>query len=229
MRERRIVSIATGQARRLAQLSAFAYDIDEAHDALQTALAMDVDDPAQASVRSHLITAGVIAYFRCFAMRKNKPSMEGKLKLSEESLATHEWARLWRNRLVAHSDSEMKRTLAFVMLARFQGTVVVEEAFAMTLGVAMPAEKIEAFFALVVEVKGLLEYHRSNQTWRTEHALSDRAIGLLWERPESLGGLGESDLMRWDPAAEQVVQEIAVTVPQNAVARSVMMAARQGK
>ena len=229
MRERRIVSIATGQARRLAQLSAFAHDIGEAHDALESALSMSLDDAAQKKVRSHLVTAGVIAYFRCFSIWKNKPTMEGKLKLSDASLETHEWARQWRNRLVAHSDSEMRRTLAFVMLARFQGKVAVEEAFAMTLGVDMPAEKLEAFFALVTEVKDLLEYHRGNQTWRTEHALSDRAIGLLWDRPESLGGLGEPELMRWDPAAEQVVQDIAVTVPPNAITASLMSAARLSK
>lgn len=212
MSERRIVSLATGQARRLAQLHAFAQDLDEADDALQTAMAMDLDDVAQAKIRSHLITAGVIAYWRCFSSWKNKPSLEGRIKLSAESAATHEWARAWRNRVIAHSDSGMRRSLAFAHLTKHNDSVEVVEAFAMTLVVNMPVDRLVAFISVVTEVRAIVRHYQATQAWRTSHALSARAASLLWARPESLGVLGEPALMRWDPLAERVEHDIAVTV-----------------
>ena len=199
MVEKRWSIVRTGPARKFALLSAFADDLRVALQALEAARSMSAGDSHDIMLRSHLISSGVIAYWRCFPAARGKPSLDAHIKLSWSWTEEHERSRLWRNRVVAHSDSAMKRTVAYVWLENDEGEVTAKGLVPYTVQTPVPQEQMDSFISLVTEVQLLVEAEQRVLAARARFRLSRSALTDLWDNPERAEAGSNRAGLEWDP------------------------------
>jgi len=108
---------ASADARRFVELCSHAADLVEAQDALELALRTmaDPDSPLKDVERS-LVANAATAYCRTFFDSKVREKMTALVKIPEEHCTTHELVAAYRNRTIAHSQSDLSVTYAVGVL-----------------------------------------------------------------------------------------------------------------
>jgi hypothetical protein len=213
MVERRMVSVDTPSAAQFAELTAFARDLDEAEDAL--ALALTYVEPRsgrEERLRKHLISAAVIAYWRCF------PGLNLRTELTEdrdwiETLeSVHKASKEWRNKMIAHTDSAMKRSLAFVQLTKSDDTIACSPAVGISIEVDAPEVDVNQFHDLVVFVADRVASMRNTIGAQLATELSPGDLAKLWDRPDVEIG-PDSEAISWEPGKTRLRKSVHLSFP----------------
>lgn len=141
----------SADARRFVELSSHAADLVEARDALELALRSmaDPDSPLKDVERS-LVANAAMAYCRTFFDSKVREKMTALVKIPEEHCAAHELVAAYRNRTIAHSQSDLSVTYAVGVLDADS----LDPLFVAGLSVVspMPPEQVRSFLDLVEAV-----------------------------------------------------------------------------
>jgi hypothetical protein len=103
-------------ARRFVELSSYAADLGEAHAALDLALRGFAEGEPLMSAHAHLVGYAAIAYCRVFFPSKVRPSLDARECVPAEFTELHELITDYRNRRVAHAQSQLSSTFAFIGL-----------------------------------------------------------------------------------------------------------------
>lgn len=138
------------------ELSSYAVDLVEARDALELTLRSlaDPDSPLREAERS-LVAAAVMAYCRTFFSSKVRGPLTRAVEVPPALVATHELVAAFRNRTIAHSQSDLSVTYAVGVLDA--ETLVVRDVMAPTISSTLPPEHVQAFLTLVTTMVELLD------------------------------------------------------------------------
>lgn len=143
-------------ARLLIELSSHAADLVEARTALELALQSmsDAESPLQDAERS-LVANAAMAYCRTFFHSKVRRPMTAFVEIPEALSDTHELVAMFRNRAIAHSQSDLSVTYAFAVLDA--ETLDVVHVMAPTISSPMPLAQVRNFLDLVNAVEKRLD------------------------------------------------------------------------
>jgi len=215
MIEKRMISVGTPTALRYAELAAFERDLQDSLDALKAAAALSTsgqDDST--SLQQHLIFAGVISYWRCFPTWPTKPRLTRHVRIPDDIYEVHKDSRAWRNKVVAHTDSGMKRSIALVQIDK-SGTLTSARCVArMSLEIRPDADAITGFTALVERMNDVVAVKLSELGNQLLAELGPQERLALWERPDFDGPVDPA-YGRWSPAAERRGHFVSMSFPIN--------------
>lgn len=143
-------------ARLFIEMSSHAADLVEARHSLEAVLrhGAQADSPL-AGFESALIAAATVAYCRTFFDSKVRRPMTELIELPDALRETHELVRVYRNRTVAHSQSELAVTYAVAVLDA--ETLEARDVTATTISSPMPTGRVRDFLRLVTTVQDLLD------------------------------------------------------------------------
>lgn len=166
-------------ARSFVELSSHAADLVQARAALEIALQSpdQLGSPLEGA-KDALIAAAAMAYCRTFFHSNVRQPVTDFIELPEALCATHELVRMFRNRTIAHSQSDLSVTYAVAVLDA--QTLEVRDVTAPTIGSTMPPERVWDFLELVTAVQDLLDdvIEPIRARLMQEMAISDRAALL---------------------------------------------------
>ena len=165
-------------ARLFIELSSHAADLVEARDALELALRSmsDPDSPLQDAERS-LVANAAMAYCRTFFPSKVRRPMTDFVEIPQAFFATHELVAAFRNRTIAHSQSDLSVTYAVGVLDA--ETLEVRDVMAPTFLNPMPLEQVRNFIDLVDTVEGRLDEVIEPIRMRLMERLADADLAAL--------------------------------------------------
>ena len=143
-------------ARLFIELSSHAADLVEARDALELALRsmLDTYSPLQDAERA-LVANAAMAYCRTFFPSKVRRPVTKFVEIPQAFSATHELVAMFRNRTIAHSQSDLSITYAVGVLDG--DTLEVLDVSAPNISSTMPPEQVRKFLDLVNTVEALLD------------------------------------------------------------------------
>lgn len=143
-------------ARLFIELSSYAVDLVEARDALELAPSAnaDPDSPLREAERA-LINSAAMAYCRAVMVSAVRPPLTEHVEIPAELFATHELVRMFRNRTVAHSQSDLSVTYAVGVLDA--DTLEVLDVSAPSVSSTMPPDHVRRFLELVSGVEERLD------------------------------------------------------------------------
>ena len=142
-------------ARLFIELSSHAADLVEARDALALAqLSTSADSPLEDAERSLLANA-VMAYCRTFFPSNVRRPVTKFVEIPQELSSTHDLVAKFRNRTIAHSQSDLSVTYAFGVLDA--ETLEVLDIGAYSVCSTMPPEQVRNFVELVNAVAERLD------------------------------------------------------------------------
>lgn len=143
-------------ARSFIELSSHAADLVEARDALELASRSmpDPDSPLRDAERS-LVANAAMAYCRTFFPSKVRRPVTDFVDIPKALVATHELVAMFRNRTIAHSQSDLSVTYALGVL--HGETLEVLDVTAPSISSPMPPEQVRNFLGLVTTVEELLD------------------------------------------------------------------------
>lgn len=143
-------------ARLFIELSSHAVDLVEARDALALALQSTAvtESPLQGAERS-LIANAAMAYCRTFFPSKVRRPITSLVQIPARVFATHDLVAMFRNRTIAHSQSDLSVTYAVGVLDA--DTLEVVDVSAPNLSSTMPPEQVKNFIELVDAVMAELD------------------------------------------------------------------------
>lgn len=135
-------------ARLFIELSSHAADLVEARDALELALRSmpDTESPLQDAERS-LVANAAMAYCRTFFPSKVRRPVTDFVEIPQAFAATHEVVAMFRNRTIAHSQSDLSVTYA-VGVCDAEALEVLDVT-APNISSTMPPEQVRSFIDLV--------------------------------------------------------------------------------
>lgn len=138
------------------ELSSYAADLVEARDALELALQANADpeSPLRDAERA-LINSAAMAYCRAVMVSAVRPPITEHVEIPAEYASTHELVRMFRNRTVAHSQSDLSVTYAVGVLDA--DTLDVLDVSAPNISSTMPPDHVRRFLALVNLVEERLD------------------------------------------------------------------------
>ncbi|WP_448630823.1 hypothetical protein [Cellulomonas soli] len=142
-------------ARQFIELSSYAADLFEAHTALGLALRTTAADPPLRDAQRSLVANATMAYCRTFFPSKVRRPLTEFVAIPAELIATHELVATFRNRTIAHSQSDLSVTYAVGVLDAETGEVL--DVSAPNLSSSLPLEHVRAFFDLVTTVMDRLD------------------------------------------------------------------------
>jgi hypothetical protein len=181
-------------ARLFIELSSHAADLVEARDALELALRSmpDPDSPLRDAERS-LVANAAMAYCRTFFPSKVRRPVTVFVEIPQALVATHELVVMFRNRTIAHSQSDLSVTYALGVLDA--ETLEVLDVSAPNISSPMPLEHVRGFLELVTTVGERLDEVIEPIRTRLTERLADA------DRPALLKD-GRRPAVRALPAAE---------------------------
>lgn len=146
----------SADARLFIELSSYAVDLVEARDALELALSANADpeSPLREAERA-LINSAAMAYCRAVMVSAVRPPITEHVEIPAELFATHELVRMFRNRTVAHSQSDLSVTYAVGVLDA--DTLDVLDVSAPSVSSTMPPGHVRTFLELVNVVEESLD------------------------------------------------------------------------
>ena len=135
-------------ARLFVELSSHAADLAEARDSLELALRSmrDPDSPLRDAERA-LVANATMAYCRTFFPSKVRRPVTALVEIPRAFAATHELVAMFRNRTIAHSQSDLSVTYAVAVLDA--ETQEVLDVIGPSIQSPMPPEHVHAFLGLV--------------------------------------------------------------------------------
>ncbi len=138
-------------ARLFIELSSHAVDLTEAGDALALALQSmaEAQSPLRDAERS-LVASAAMAYCRTFFPSSVRRPVTDFLRVPERHSAIHELVAMFRNRTIAHSQSDLSVTYAVGVLDA--ATFEVLDVTAPNISNSMPPEQVRRFLDLVTAV-----------------------------------------------------------------------------
>lgn len=142
-------------ARLLIELSSHAADLFEAHHALDLGVRSRDEGSAFADAGAYLIGFAVVAYCRTILHSNVRKPLTDHIAIPPELVATHETVRLFRNRTIAHSQSELSVTYPYGVLDR--ASLRVRDVSAVTVKSPLPRTVVEQFQELLVALQERLE------------------------------------------------------------------------
>ena len=184
----------SNDARLFIELSSHAADLVEARDALVLALRSmpDPDSPLRDAERS-LVANAAMAYCRTFFPSKVRRPVTVFVEIPQALVATHELVAMFRNRTIAHSQSDLSVTYALGVLDA--ETLEVVDVTAPNISSPMPPEQVRSFLDLVTTVEERLDEVIEPIRMRLTERLADA------DRPALLKD-GQKPTVRVLPAAE---------------------------
>ncbi|NYF11179.1 hypothetical protein HDC94_002335 [Leifsonia sp. AK011] len=193
------MDIDTETSRDLALLNECSGDLDEAVDALTRVIEIDEGEHphGDAELRQHLISAGMIAYWRCY-MTNERPNLGDLVETPTGMTETHHAARKFRNRAIAHADSATKRASVAVELIRDAGGITVGSLWPYTNTIECPTEFVAQMIELIEELQVQVHYkHLELRDLLASEIAGDRGQ-QLWDGPQ----MSVSPLA-WTPVAKR--------------------------
>ena len=138
------------------ELSSHAADLTEAREALALALALIAPITGLPDgVERSLIANAVMAYCRTFFPSKVRTPITSFVQVPEELVATHDLVARFRNRTIAHSQSDLSVTYPIGILDA--KTLNVLDVSAPTVCSTMPTEQVNRFITLIDEMRRRLD------------------------------------------------------------------------
>lgn len=170
-------------ARLFVELSSHAADLAEARDSLELALRSmrDPDSPLRAAERA-LVANASMAYCRTFFPSKVRGPVTALVDIPRAFAATHELVVRFRNRTIAHSQSDLSITYAVAVLDA--ATQEVLDVMGPSINSPIPSEHVHAFLNLVDtfarELEAVIDPIR---TRLIDHLVAEHAAHLDGPRP----------------------------------------------
>jgi hypothetical protein len=150
----------SADARLFVELASYQADLTESRAALSLAIAALGDDGPMGNTHHYLVGYAAVAYCRTYFPSKVRTPMTDHLSIPEEHAELHTHITDYRNRRVAHSQSQLTSTFAFVGLD-VDGTIR-PGVIAMTASQEIPIGFLKPWIALI-------------------DLISERILGLLTE------------------------------------------------
>jgi hypothetical protein len=211
MTEAKYVTLGSPAALKFAELMTFKQDLDDALDALAMAGEIERDSQDTQDLWSLLVSAAVIAYWRCFPSFADKPNLEKYVTLTVDEQAVHERSKAWRNRVVAHTDSGTKRTLTLAKLTNSHNGYELGVPFAMAVEQPAPDEFVAEFAQLVQGMLSQVEL-AAHAAANTANQLSQDELAELWQRPDNDADVDDS-VLQWDPSRKRLSSFVRLSIP----------------
>lgn len=143
-------------ARAFIELSSHAADLVHAREALELAVQREGEAGSPlGGAKDALVAAAAMAYCRTFFHSNVRQPVTAFIELPEALRATHQLVRMFRNRTIAHSQSDLSVTYALAVLDA--QTLEVRDVTAPTIRNGMPPERVRDFLELVTTVQVLLD------------------------------------------------------------------------
>ena len=213
MVEMKSVSVGTEEAIAFAELGMHLRDLEEAVDSIETALAFPPPRSLrEGRLRSHLLSSGVIAYWRCFTNNDSARILDSSIAIPESLRPAHEVSRKWRNQVVAHNDSAMKRSLAFIALTKTEEGIEVGVASNLSIEIAVPDFEAEALLNLVTAILEAVQEEMQLRAERMLRQLGAIELDALWNRADNEAEISDSTL-GWDPGRKRLSSFVRVSYP----------------
>lgn len=207
------VSVGGESARTFAELGMHMRDLEESQNALETALSFPPPrSERESSLRSHLISSGVIAYWRCFPTRDGKPNLGDVVVMPHQLEPAHVRSKKWRDQVVAHNDSATRRSLALVLLKKDESGITAGLASALSIEISVPDSEVEAFLRLVTAMMTMAEEAMTAAADRLIAELSPEECERLWHRADNNERVGES-VLEWDPVKKRLSSFVRFSYP----------------
>lgn len=166
------------------ELSSYAADLVEARDALELALQANADpeSPLRDAERA-LINSAAMAYCRAVMVSAVRPPVTDQVEIPADCAATHELVRMFRNRTVAHSQSDLSVTYAVGVLDA--DSLDVLDVSAPNISSTMPPDRVRKFLELVNAMEERLDeaIHPVRMRLMEQLADADRAA-LIKDGPK---------------------------------------------
>lgn len=145
----------TPDARLFIELSSYGADLAEAVRALDLAIQGDDQDSPFADAQQFLIEFAVVAYCRCFMPSTVREKLTHHVGVPLEFAKTHDLVVTFRNRTIAHSQSDLAVTYPVGVLE--SATLVVRDVMAVTVVSPLPPLVVRQFRTLATTMEALLD------------------------------------------------------------------------
>jgi hypothetical protein len=137
----------SSDSRLFVELSSYAADLGEAISALELARQVRGHDGALRDASPYLVDFAAVAYCRTFFPSKVRKPMTDYVAIPEKHQDLHALITAYRNRRVAHSQSQLSST--FAVIAIDEGGSPRHGVFGMTASQELPAEVITQWAVLI--------------------------------------------------------------------------------
>jgi hypothetical protein len=176
-------------------------DIGEADQTLKKVLEMlEVEDVDDFTV-SQLLSAAVISYFRGFSKSNSRDGLADEL-LGDEWRHTHDMARAYRNRSIAHDDSDVRQTFVLSWVDFSEDAVEIRRPLIARKVLAPPSDFLEDFERLCDHVLLLVTQSVDALSAAVHEELSTLPRDQLWDEARD-ATLNERSFLEWDPAGKR--------------------------
>ena len=138
-------------ARLFIELSSYAADLVEAAEALDLAVRGEEPNSPLAEAQYFLVGFAVVAYCRTIMPSKVRGLLTDHVSLPAELVGTHEMVRMFRNRTIAHSQSDLAVTYPIGVLD--SGSLEVRDVMAPTIVTPLPRTEVSKFQRLVATMQ----------------------------------------------------------------------------
>jgi hypothetical protein len=178
-----------------AEMRVYSNDLDAALEAFGLIEGLDEEEYDFGRLREHLVASAIIAYWRCFPTRLGKPSLARRIEMTELA-EVHERSRLWRNRLVAHTDSGMTSTITHIPLVKNGDNLELQPPSTLTRRVSAPQEAVSEFAYLVHEIRTKVLERSVELRDALAREFSDTDLMALWDMADTSS---ETTFPDWNP------------------------------
>lgn len=179
-------------ARLFIELSSYATDLVEAAEALDLAVRNEQPNSPLAGAQHFLVGFAVVAYCRTIMSSKVRGLLTDHVEVPVGLAGTHEMVRMFRNRTIAHSQSDLAVTYPVGMLD--SGSLEVRAVMAPTLVTPMPRTAVLEFQRLVVAMQTELDEALVPLRARLEQRLraTDKSELASRRRPDVVEALADT-------------------------------------
>jgi hypothetical protein len=142
-------------ARLFIELSSYGADLTETLHALDLAISSAEQDSELAEARNFLVGYAVVSYCRAVTPSKIRKPLTGYVALPRELTTLHKTIKMFRNRAIAHSHSDLTATFPVGVVEA--ATLQVRDVMAGTMMNPLPWSMVHQFRSLVLMLLELLD------------------------------------------------------------------------
>lgn len=197
--QKQVIVPDSPEVRRLAVLGSLNADLTEAALALELASEhTEADNDHDRALYRQLVALAVVVYGRAQTKSGARKALWSYVTVPSNLVPTHEQVMKFRNRTIAHSESENESTYVVADLTSDTGSVTVDRALVVTTASPAPHTFVHRFQALVAELQALLKAEIEVARTAVIASIDEQQGSELWRegrRPQLVPRL----ISEWDP------------------------------
>lgn len=197
--QKQVIVPDSPEVRRLAALGSLNADLIEAALALDLASKYaEADNDHDRALYRQLVALAVVVYGRAQTKSGARKALWSYVTVPSNLVPTHDQVMKFRNRTIAHSESESESTYVMADLTSDVGSITVDRALVVTTASPSPRAFAHRFQALVAELQVLLKAEIEVARAAVIASIDTQQSGDLWRegrQPQLMPRL----ISEWDP------------------------------